>query len=733
MPMREQGHSIPSFLWQHHRSHPSRRSGASSRSRRLVRAGGDLLELLPAIARTVAESLGYESVVINVYRPAWDDFCVTTVHGSEAARRQLLGQVRGVDDWQRLLDDRFARCGAYVARGGRLRLVRGRRWLELCSRVRGGRRRRCLAAGGRALRPAPPHRRPPARDPLGRRADQPAPPDRRGTRSTRGARGSRSARAAVVAGGGELGATQARARALARGLVPAAGRAGRRRDPPSRLRAACATRSASRTCSPSCATVTAGSIHARAVGWSVEEIDRAGPVFLRDIEGLIDPAVRDRGLLPPAERRGEAAHLALERQPYSSALNGRGPWAWDHHWLLVPLHDSLGEVIGVLWADEPEDRLLPSRDTLQALRVFANQAAAAIVTSAHLRELRFLADHDPLTRLHEPPRVRRAARGRGRARAPVRPLVRARRLRPRRLQGAERPRRPSGGRRGVAALRADAPVGAAPRRRGVSDRRRRIRHSCSPRQRTTMRARSSGASPSSSRASARASAWRPAPSTRATRRRSSASPTWPSTRPSAAAPGSSSSRRLGSTGAEVRPFGARLGRASHLREGAERPLGVARLLDRGRVPGRERGSRRRLALHRAPALQGLAVLRRPADRRDLRRDGRGAERSHVARAHRRLLARAGPPRRRGRPRDDRHGVRARIRRPRPGARGRARGDRDVRGHAAGARPRSVLPGGLRRARAWAARDRDGRRDLDRSAAARSRAITARCIRAATSS
>ena len=31
--------------------------------------------------------------------------------------------------------------------------------------------------------------------------------------------------------------------------------------------------------------------------------------------------------------------------------------------------------------------------------MFANQAAAAIATSAHLRELRFLADHDPLTRL----------------------------------------------------------------------------------------------------------------------------------------------------------------------------------------------------------------------------------------------------------------------------------------------------------------------------------------------
>jgi diguanylate cyclase (GGDEF)-like protein len=135
-----------------------------------------------------------------------------------------------------------------------------------------------------------------------------------------------------------------------------------------------------------------------AVGWSVEQMERAGPVFLRDVEGLLDPKFEIEGcyLLPSAEAERRASQY---RQPHSSTLNGRGPWAWDHHWLLVPLLDSLGEVIGVLWVDEPEDRLLPSRDKLQALRVFANQASAAIVTSAHLRELRFLADHDPLTRL----------------------------------------------------------------------------------------------------------------------------------------------------------------------------------------------------------------------------------------------------------------------------------------------------------------------------------------------
>jgi diguanylate cyclase (GGDEF)-like protein len=135
-----------------------------------------------------------------------------------------------------------------------------------------------------------------------------------------------------------------------------------------------------------------------AVGWSLEEVAQRRPVFLPDIEGLIDPEFEIEGcyLLPPAE----AERRVLTRgEPYVSEQNGLGPWAWDHHWLLVPLHDITGTVIGVLWADEPADRLLPSHETLQALRVFANQAAAAVIAAARLHEVRFLADHDPLTRL----------------------------------------------------------------------------------------------------------------------------------------------------------------------------------------------------------------------------------------------------------------------------------------------------------------------------------------------
>jgi diguanylate cyclase (GGDEF)-like protein len=91
--------------------------------------------------------------------------------------------------------------------------------------------------------------------------------------------------------------------------------------------------------------------------------------------------------------------LGIEQAPYRTTRNGRGPHAWMHHWLVIPLLRADGSLLGYIWADEPDDRLLPSRQRLQALRLFANQAAAAVVSAQAFDEMRFLADHDPLTRL----------------------------------------------------------------------------------------------------------------------------------------------------------------------------------------------------------------------------------------------------------------------------------------------------------------------------------------------
>jgi diguanylate cyclase (GGDEF)-like protein len=82
-----------------------------------------------------------------------------------------------------------------------------------------------------------------------------------------------------------------------------------------------------------------------------------------------------------------------------SESNGRGPQAWNRHWLTVPMYDRNGDVIGLIWADDPRSRLLPSTELLQALRVFANQATAALDSAARFEEMRYLAEHDPLTRL----------------------------------------------------------------------------------------------------------------------------------------------------------------------------------------------------------------------------------------------------------------------------------------------------------------------------------------------
>src|SRR3954452_21056371 len=72
---------------------------------RLVRTVEELPELLDAIARTIAETLGYGTVVIHLYRPAWNDFVVATVHGDAEARKALLGTVRSTDDLERALSE----------------------------------------------------------------------------------------------------------------------------------------------------------------------------------------------------------------------------------------------------------------------------------------------------------------------------------------------------------------------------------------------------------------------------------------------------------------------------------------------------------------------------------------------------------------------------------------------------------------------------------------------------
>lgn len=131
-----------------------------------------------------------------------------------------------------------------------------------------------------------------------------------------------------------------------------------------------------------------------AAGWDEGVPD--GTTTLEDVDRLCDPAYEIEGcyLLPQ-----DVALVLVGTRPqrYDSQRNGVGPLAWDHHWLIVPLRDAEGRTVGWLWPDDPADCLLPSADQLRVLRTFANQALAAVVDAANVAKLRELAQRDDLT------------------------------------------------------------------------------------------------------------------------------------------------------------------------------------------------------------------------------------------------------------------------------------------------------------------------------------------------
>ena len=139
-------------------------------------------------------------------------------------------------------------------------------------------------------------------------------------------------------------------------------------------------------------------VSAAGVGIETEDVSTRFVLHDGDLERLLDLAFETEGcyLLPleEAKRRVPSYH-----DTFPSVTNGRGPAAWDRHWLVVPLVDRTGARLGAVFADDPSDRLLPSRERLQALRLFANQATSALESSAQYETMRYLADRDPLTKL----------------------------------------------------------------------------------------------------------------------------------------------------------------------------------------------------------------------------------------------------------------------------------------------------------------------------------------------
>jgi diguanylate cyclase (GGDEF)-like protein/PAS domain S-box-containing protein len=85
-------------------------------------------ETLRAVARTVAQATGFDTVVVNQYRPDSDEYAVVAVHGNERAQQELRDQVTGADTWTSVLDERFRRAGVFFIPEGTFRFDKSIIW-----------------------------------------------------------------------------------------------------------------------------------------------------------------------------------------------------------------------------------------------------------------------------------------------------------------------------------------------------------------------------------------------------------------------------------------------------------------------------------------------------------------------------------------------------------------------------------------------------------------------------
>ena len=365
-----------------------------------VRTQDDLHAALARIAQVISETLGYGTVVVNLHRPQWDDFEAGTVVGSPAARIALQDRPSTWDQWAPYLAPAFERRGAHHVPSGGLP----------------------GADGGLAFfRPdAPPSTHPDEWDPedllvvVMRRAngdvlgilsvDEPA-DRRRPSDDDLDLLVAMGQVAALAVEQAQEARRDAQHRVALERLLSVSSRIADQRSRGGVLDEVCAgIRDALGFQRVAVMLSEDGGLlrPAATAGWSLHD-----PVFahaalsVRQLQPILQPANERHGCYL-LEREDAEALLGLDTSIYRSQSNGRGPYAWERHWLVVPLpgggRDGL-EPRGVIWADDPADRLLPGREKLQALRLFADQASAALEAARDYEATSHRADHDPLTGL----------------------------------------------------------------------------------------------------------------------------------------------------------------------------------------------------------------------------------------------------------------------------------------------------------------------------------------------
>jgi diguanylate cyclase (GGDEF)-like protein len=363
------------------------------------RTGYEIEPVLRAVARTMRACLGFGTVVINLRRSAWDDFETVVVEGSDKAREVLLGQTSSVADWAPLLDPRFERRGAYLIEHGDFDWSQDR----LTSFIPDA---RPDAEEGDwhpedalfvTLRSA-------SGDILGiLSVDEPA-DGRRPTDEQLDIVVGVAQHAALALEHAQDAAAAERQRVAADHLLRLTASLAEHRTIDEMLDAVCVgVRDAlgfekvvvflESDTDPDAFAVRASA------GVPADELERLHNFPLALVRGLVDPSLERDGVVL-LER--EMVHANTDPSVHNAVVsrrNGRGSRAWNHHVLFVPLRNREGALEGSVWVDDPRDHLLPSPETLQALRAFANHARSAVESARQLELMSYLAEHDPLTGL----------------------------------------------------------------------------------------------------------------------------------------------------------------------------------------------------------------------------------------------------------------------------------------------------------------------------------------------
>jgi diguanylate cyclase (GGDEF)-like protein len=361
-----------------------------------VRTQDDLHAALERTAQAISETLGYGTVVVNLHRPQWDDFEASTVIGPLAARTALQGRPSTWDQWAPYLAPRFERRGAHHVPTGGLPDSEG------------------LAF----FRPdAPPSTRPDQWDPddlllvVMRRAngdvlgilsvDEPA-DGRRPADEDLDSLVAMGQVASLAVEQALEAQRDAQHRVALERLLSVSSRIADQRSRGGVLDEVCAgIRDALGFQRVAVMLAEDGGLlsPAATAGWTLHDPVFAHVAFtIGQLQPILQPANERHGCYLLGREDAEAL-LSLQTTIYRSQCNGRGPYAWERHWLVVPLPGPDGEPRGVIWADDPADRLLPGREKLQALRLFADQAAAALEAARDYEATSHRADHDPLTGL----------------------------------------------------------------------------------------------------------------------------------------------------------------------------------------------------------------------------------------------------------------------------------------------------------------------------------------------